>query len=130
MGKLLVLIWVSMVFYLNDWDSIALISNAFPRPKNSKLGVADYYKQLEIGTKTVRTGRVSFVWFDGFENETVLQRLDSKDFQVKLGDGFKLKQTTVEITNAAVTWNINSLLTKINSGGKWGNYNRQHFQFK
>ena len=119
-----------ILFDLNHWDSNSTISNVFPRPKNSQLGVAEYYRQLEVGTRAVQTGGKSFVWLDGFENETVLQRLDSADFDKMLGDGFKFKQTTIEITDEAVTWSISPLLAKINSGGRWGNYYRQLFEFK
>ncbi len=117
-----------VLFYPIDWDSNALLERAFPTSEKNSWSSVQHYKLLPNGLKAVQEGWISFIWLKDLTGADPMRRLDSKDFVNVFGDGFKLKQTVIEMTNDPVTWPLDDYLNRL--AGKFGKYSRESLQYR
>ena len=117
-----------ILFYLFERYSNNIVENAFPTDVKGHWNKAIYYSSLPSGKKAIQTGWASFVYLPDIDNPEGMNRLDSADFEKTLGERFKLKAVTIEITDEEIDWKIDTLLNMIGGGSR--KYYRQQFQRK
>lgn len=100
-----------ILFGLLSSDSYNEVFEAFPIKGATTPEGLKFYESLKPGTKATITKNIPrFVRFSNLSEPKSVEKVDPHDMSASLGEGFRLKELTVEIVDEPILWQVKNYL--------------------